>query len=328
MMKLWWHKLKNWEYWSSKIIYLPTFFLWVGYAIKFRTIKFYAHSNPAIVNGGLHGDGKMAVYKLFPENLYPKTVLSTANNSEPAIKTALKAKQMNFPLIVKPDVGYRGIGVAIVNNMKELIAYANTIHADFLIQEIAAFPNEIGLFYYRLPNEKAGKISGITLKTFLTVVGNGRDNITELLKKDPRHEMQISKLSTQLNLAEILQKDEKRCLVPFGNHNRGTLFTDGEKHITPQLEQTFNAILSKIEGLNYGRLDIRFNSFKELEAGKNFLILEMNGAKSEPTHIYDPKYSFLKGQKEIFKHQLIFGKIIKSNIQKYRAKITQKQTAL
>ena len=34
--------------------------------------------------------------------------------------------------------------------------------------------------------------------------------------------------------------------------------------------------------------DVKFNSWEELYEGKNFMIIELNGSGSEPTHIYDP----------------------------------------
>ncbi|MDX1902988.1 MAG: hypothetical protein SFU27_02420 [Thermonemataceae bacterium] len=203
-------------------------------------------------------------------------------------------------------------------NPEELLAYADISEQDFLIQEIIEFPNEIGLFYYRLPTEKIGKISGITLKKFLTVIGNGTDSMEKILKKNPRFEMQIPKLKKHFDLNEILNIGEQRCLVPFGNHNRGTEFLDGKEFITEKLEQTFNSFLKNVDGFYYGRLDIRFNSFEELEEGKNFAIIELNGAKSEPTHIYDPKHSFWYGQREIFRHQKIFIRIVSINIQKVK----------
>jgi hypothetical protein len=57
-------------------------------------------------------------------------------------------------------------------------------------------------------------------------------------------------------------------------------------------------------------LDIRYQNFKDLEAGKNFKIIEINGAKSEPTHIYDPKHSLKYALKEIYRHQKIFYTIV------------------
>ena len=64
MLKLFIHKIKNWEYWSTYIIYAPTFFLWIVMMIKFRSIKFYKYSNPSIKNGGFNHDSKFEIYKL------------------------------------------------------------------------------------------------------------------------------------------------------------------------------------------------------------------------------------------------------------------------
>jgi hypothetical protein len=227
----------------------------------------------------------------------------------------LDENQLQFPLIVKPDIGCRGVFVQTVYNIEELDVYQKKVQANFLLQEICNYQNEIGLFYVRIPSEPNGKITGITIKKFLTVTGNGKETIKQLLKAFPRFEMQISKLHTQIDLLEVLPLGEQRCLVPFGNHNRGTQFFDGKELITHKLQHTFNEILKTISGFYFGRLDIRYNNFEELELGKNFSIIELNGAKSEPTHIYDPKHSFCYAQREIFRHQKLFEKIIKSNIQ-------------
>ena len=312
-MRIWWHKFTNWEYWSVNIIYLPTFFLWIWYMIKFRSFSFYKYSNPSIKNGGFYGDSKMEIYNLLPAGLYPRTALIQKNELTNFEKILIDNK-IKFPFIVKPDIGLRGIDVQKVNTIEELIQYGKKAKRNFLIQELIDLPNEIGLFYCRLPREKSGKITGITLKKFLTVEGNCKDNIEQLMKKNLRFEMQISKTRNKFNHNEVIPKHEKRCLVPFGNHNRGTEFLDGKEYITEKLEFTFDNILNKIPEFYYGRLDIRFNTFEELEKGVNFSIIELNGAKSEPTHIYDTKHSFWYGQREIFRHQIIFGQIIKMNM--------------
>jgi hypothetical protein len=315
-MKYWWHKLWHWEYWPVYIVYLFTFFLWVWYAIRFRSFKFYKHANPSIKNGGLYGDSKMAIYQLLPKNLYPKTILVGKHQSIGG--QTISQNQFQFPLIVKPDIGSRGVGVQKVHSIEELMNYGTTINGDYLIQELIDLPNEIGLFYCRLPNEAKGKITGITIKEFLMVVGDGATTIEKLMKKKARFGMQIPRLENKMNLHEILPKGEKKCLVPFGNHNRGTTFFDGKKLITHRLEETFDAILNKIQGFYYGRLDVRFNTLEELEQGINFSIIEINGAKSEHTHIYDPKYSFGYGQFEIFRHQRILAKIIRINTRRLK----------
>mgnify|MGYP006172514463 CR=1 FL=1 len=49
--------------------------------------------------------------------------------------------------------------------------------------------------------------------------------------------------------------------------------------------------------------------------GKNFQIVEINGAISEPTHIYDPNHSLWYGWKELMKHFHYLYKISKHNNQ-------------
>lgn len=308
-MKLCWHRIWHWEYWPVFIVYLPTFFIWVWFAMKFRSLSFYRHSNPKIKNGGLYNDRKSEIYALLPEYLYPKTVLIDINRSYD-FRRIMEENQLTFPVIAKPDIGCRGIAVEKINTIDDLISYKQAIKKDFLIQEIIDYPNEIGLFYCRMPGEKHGKITGITLKKFMTIEGDGNSSIVQLLRQSPRYEMQIPKLKEKINMTEVLNKGEKRCLVPYGNHNRGTEFLDGKTHITKMLEKTFDKILSNIPGFYYGRLDIRYNTFEELEKGNKISIIELNGAKSEPTHIYDPNNSFWQGQIGIFRHQKLFGQVI------------------
>jgi hypothetical protein len=308
-MKLWWHKVTNWEYWSANIVYAPAFVYWIWLAFRFRSIKFYKYSNPAIKNGGLYDDCKSDIYNFFDAKYYPKTFLVKQDYKQ-NIEKILINNQLEFPLIVKPDVGLRGIMVKKVNSLAELIQYKEDVKANFLIQELCTLPNEIGLFYCRFPSQYKGQIIGITGKNFLTVTGNGVDTLETLLTRNPRFEMQIPKLRNQIDLNQILENQQIKCLVPFGNHNRGTEFLDGSHLISQKLTDTFNSILDKIEGFYYGRLDIRFNTFEELAEGENFAIIELNGAKSEPTHIYDPKYSFWHGQREIFRYQKIFREVI------------------
>lgn len=312
-MNIWWHKIKNWEYWSAYFIYMPTFFYWVWMMLKFKSISFFKYANPSIKNGGFYGDGKMDIYNLLPVNLYPKTIL-IEKHKKYDFEKIISNQKLTFPLILKPNIGLRGIDVVKVNSTNEIVNYFRIKEFNFLIQEFVVFPKEIGLFYCRMPNEINGKITGLTLKKFLTVKGNGKESIEQLLSKNYRYAMQMSKLKDKINFNEIIYNNEERCLVPFGNHNRGTEFLDGNTFISYKLEQTFNKILNSIPGFYYGRLDIRYNTFEELERGENFSIIELNGLKSEPTHIYDPKHSFWFGQKEIFKHQKIMYNIVKANI--------------
>jgi hypothetical protein len=206
---------------------MPTFFLWLGFMIRFRSFRFYRKSNPAFKNGGLIGDGKKSIYDLLPVDLFPKTVLISSGTVYD-FNEIISNSQFSFPLIIKPDVGLRGIGVQKVDDIESIIAYRDFIKKDFLIQEQCNYPNEIGLFYCRFPSQKHGTITGITIKKFLTVTGDGIHSIHDLLLLNPRYEMQIPKLASQINLEEVLPLGIERCLVPYRNHNRGTEILDGQ----------------------------------------------------------------------------------------------------
>ena len=283
--------------------------------IRFKSVTFYKYINPDIKNGGLYGDSKMETYKLLPENYYPKTIkINKGCNYN--FQLLINEFHLSFPLILKPDIGCRGMNVELVSSITEIEKYKGINNFDFLIQEYVDLPNEIGLFYIRMPDKENGIISGITIKNFITIKGNGTDTIEQLLKKNKRHEMQIMRLKEKINLSEVLEQNKTRCLVPYGNHSRGTEFLDGSKLTTQNLQTTFDEILSRLGGFYYGRLDIRFNNFEDLEQGKNFSVIEVNGAKSEPTHIYDPKHTFLYAQKEIFRHQNFIYEIVKANLKR------------
>lgn len=249
-------------------------------------------------------ESKMQIYNLIPQKYYPKTQLIPKNTKfEEVLKTAEKWG-INFPLIAKPDIGLRGSAVKKINSISDLKDYTKRANFDYLVQDLIPFENEIGIFYVRYPNQKTGKITGIVAKEFLIIEGNGKDSIEKLLRKNPRFELQLKTLQKEYGekLLEILPVGEKINLVPYGNHARGAKFIDGSNWITPELNKVINEICVQIDGFYFGRIDLMYNTLEELENGKNFSIVELNGAGSEPTHIYDPKHSLFFAWKELSRH--------------------------
>ena len=78
-------------------------------------------------------------------------------------------------------------------------------------------------------------------------------------------------------------------MLPYGNHARGAKFTNVTHWADEALITSIDEVCRQIPNFYYGRLDIRYNTLEELKQGKNFRIIELNGAGSEPTHIYDPE---------------------------------------
>ncbi|HRH59250.1 MAG TPA: hypothetical protein PL045_01705, partial [Chitinophagaceae bacterium] len=304
-------KLFHWEYWSFNTVYAPVYiyFIWLG--VKARSFFFFNAANPTISSGGFLMESKKEIYHLIPKQYYPVTVFLPLNVS---LAEALQHKQaagLQFPLIAKPDVGGRGRMVSKIYNEQELQEYISACKEDFMLQEFADVKNEVGIFYYRYPDETNGVISGIVEKEFLKVVGDGNSSMLELLQQKKRFILQLPALKKKYGdaLNEILPAGEEKILVPFGNHARGSKFLDSSYKVDAALTQTIDAVCKQVPGFYYGRLDIKFSSWEELKQGKNFYIIELNGSGSEPTHIYDPKHSIFFAWKEIIRHWKILYRI-------------------
>ena len=256
-------------------------------------------------------ESKKQIYDLLPWQYYPNTIFIGAGTSVSEIFTQIKSKNLKYPLIAKPDIGMKGLSVKKIYDDNELKEYAIRSHVDFLVQEFIPFENEVGIFYYRFPNEEKGRISGIVRKDFLTIKGDGRSTMIELLKEDKRFVLQLSSLKRCYGeeLKRVLADGEKEVLVPYGNHARGARFIDATELVDEELTNTIDTICSRVKGFYFGRLDVRFNTWEELRSGKNFSIIEINGAGSEPTHIYDPHHSLFFAWKEIIRHWNILLRI-------------------
>jgi hypothetical protein len=308
-------KLFNWEYWPFHIVYAPVYLYWIWLGAKARSFFFFNASNPSIKNGGFLLESKKAIYDLIPPQYYPPTLFFKAGSAPAGILQKISDNGLSFPVIGKPDIGGRGRGVKKLDTIDDVIDYAQNSQVDFLVQEFVPYENEAGIFYYRYPNEKNGHISGIVHKEFLTVEGDGSSTIEQLLKKEKRFILQLANL--RKTKAEELKKipgtGEKHLLVPYGNHARGAKFTDISYLVDETLTHSIDTACKKVNGFYFGRLDIKYNTWEELRHGKNFSIIELNGAGSEPTHIYDPKYSIFFAWKEIIRHLNILSRISRIN---------------
>ena len=126
-------------------------------------------------------------------------------------------------------------------------------------------------------------------------------------------------------LNDVLAAGEIKELVPYGNHARGAKFIDDSHLIDQKLTETIDNICQHIDGFYYGRLDVRFRSWEDLREGRNFSIIELNGAGSEPTHIYDPRHNLFFAWKEIIRHWIILWKISRLNHKKGIPYLTTKE---
>jgi len=312
-------KLLHWEYWSFNMLYGPIYLYWFVLCARARSFFFFNTANPSIKNGGFLMESKKEIYDLIPERYYPQTMLFTAGTPVEQVIDQIRAAGFAFPLIAKPDIGMRGLAVARLADEKEALLYAQESQVDFLVQEYVPYENEIGIFYYRYPDKSSGHISGIVKKEFLAVTGDGKTPTRELLLRDPRYILQLPILEQTMQhlLAEVVPAGEKKVLVPYGNHARGALFLDDSDRADGKLVSMIDEICKQVPGFYFGRLDIRYRSWEELKEGKHFSIIELNGAGSEPTHMYDPRHSVFFAWKEIIRHWHILLEISMQNHRRY-----------
>ncbi len=307
-------KLFHWEYWPFNVVYLPIFVYWFWLCLKSRSFFFFNNANPSIKNGGFLMESKKEIYDILPDGTYPTTFFFKAKST---IEEVLKIIENNidYPFIAKPDIGMQGKAVKKILNKTDLEAYANTATFDFLVQTFVPYEKEVGIFYCRYPNATKGFISGIVLKEFLSITGNGVHTIEELVMQEQRFILQLPALKKAYGngLSKILPNNENLVLVPYGNHARGSKFIDASHLIDDELTNSIDKLCKQINGFYFGRLDVRFESWSKLRKGENLSIIELNGAGSEPTHIYDPNHSIFFAWKEIIRHLNILYTISKQN---------------
>lgn len=310
------HKLTHWEHWPSYMFYLPNIPYSFYLAIKARNPVFFTATNPGIKNSGDGMESKYETIQMVPEVYRPKTVFLKEATDFKEILQKIESAKIQFPLIAKPDIGFRGILVKKIDSENELKKYFKNNPIDIIIQEFISYPKECGIFYYRLPNATSGTITSITLKRFLTVTGDGNKTLSELIIADKRAYLYFDILQNIHGdkLESIPNINEQITLTVIGNHSKGTEFIDGNHLINPQLTKVIDNISQQIDGWFYGRLDIKYESIEKLMKGKNFTILEINGIISEPTHIYDAsKNSYFDAVRAIGKHWKIIYQIATKN---------------
>ncbi len=317
-----WKRITNWEFWPPFIVYLPVFIYIIGLWIKFRSFTMFTLANPAIPEGGFIRESKIGILK----NI--KTIESVAKfgfiegeesdeKKKDIVDSFIKENNLNYPIVIKPDVGERGKGVNIIKDEEELNVLIPNLSTGHVIQEFIE-GEEFGVFYYRFPDQSKGKVFSITKKVYLKLTGDGKHTLEELILKDSRAVCMAKYHFDQHidDLYEIPEKGKIIKLVELGTHSRGAVFYDGSELQTEKLVEEIDRISKSFEGFYFGRYDIKVPSKDHLKRGAGIKVIEVNGVTSESTNIYDPSHSFFYGIRTLMKQWRIafeIGKQVKEN---------------
>ena len=318
-----WRRLSNWEFWPYYVTNAVTF-CYVIYAgiIKFRKPTLFTVTNPAIrPDSGFIGESKSDILQGLDQDYVGRWRLvagGTGREEKMALLTTFMAEEhLDFPIVLKPDVGQRGQGVKICGDLDQARGWLEEIQRDYLMMEYLP-GEEFGVFYYRLPKQPRGRIFSINRKKLLQVEGDGHSTLEELILKDDRAlclaPMFFKNLEPQL--LDILPAGESRQLSQVGTHSLGALFLNGADLISPELLDGVEAIIKEYRGFYFGRFDLKARSEEDLKAGRNLKVIELNGLTSEATHIYDPQNSILYAWKTLIEQWSIAFEIAEANLKK------------
>jgi hypothetical protein len=325
--------LSFFEFWPMWAFYPPIALYAAWLMLRYRGILLPTVANPSFPGGGFVGESKADIIKLLVEHA-PEWVAPFMSMDRPVVVAGpqaeaelerltdaalaqLEGAAIALPVVAKPDLGCRGAGVKLVRTREQLRSYIAAFppNARFLLQQLVPFEGEAGIFYCRRPQEAHGRIISITLKYFPYVHGDGVRSLRQLILDDPR----AGKLS-HLYLPRHAQRldtvpavGESIRLAFAGSHSRGAIFRNGTNLVTPAMEQRFDAIARSVPEFYFGRFDIRFERFSDVQDGHGFTIVEANGAGAESTHIWDRKTSLLTAWADLMRQYKLLFQIGRTN---------------
>ena len=301
-------KLPKW------LIIIPLVLQWIGLAVRYRSATLPSAANPCLTSGGMVGEGKLEYFKgmgptarRFTARHY--AITPGASRSPASLARLMADAGLAFPVVVKPDLGLCGYGVRRVDDMAALEDYLSRFpeHETVVVQDYLPHEHEAGIFYARDPADVDGRIIGLALRYFPRVTGDGCHSVAQLIAADPR--CRRAATSTGHECAVALERvpaaGEVVRLATIGSTRVGGLYRDGGIHVTPALSAAIDAVARDMPSFHCGRFDVRFSSLDELEQGRGFVIMEINGAGSEAIQAWDPALGLSQAFQMIFAKQRV-----------------------
>jgi hypothetical protein len=304
-------RIIRYEFWPFWLFYLPMYFYGLYLALRAGSFTYFTAANPGMKYAGAFDMPKYDILSLINPGFTPGGIRIRRDICTDDLTALIKEAGLDFPLIVKPDIGERGKGVELIDDLNTLRNYLARQKKNIILQEYISWPLELGVLYYKYPDGSGEEVSSVIIRDYLRVKGDGQTSLLNLMKEKKRAQVNRRHLlgKYKARLDEVIPEGEEILLEPIGNHNRGTCFLNGSRLINDQMLDVFSRIAADIPGFDYGRFDLKVKSLDDLYRGKNIRILELNGVNSEPAHIYDPYYCLLHAYRDIARHMNIIYRI-------------------
>lgn len=313
-------RLRRWEFWPGWAFYPPVvaYILWLG--LKHRSPLAFTAANPALEASGFVGERKsdclIPLQQRAPDLVAPLMLIDLEQSLDQRLASARRfvEEQGGYPIVLKPNIGQRGRGVAIIRDEAALRGYLHCAPGDVIAQRYISGA-EFGVFVFRDPQSGRAEILSVTSKQFPQVVGDGRTNLYDLIRNHERARL-ISPLLWR-KFAERMHwvpgEGEVVPLIEIGAHCRGSLFRDACELATPALRGRMEQLFAALPGYHFGRLDLRCPSAEALSRGEGLQILEVNGVSAEAAHIYEPGTPLWRGYASMLRQWRIAFEIGSAN---------------
>lgn len=309
------------------LFYIPLVLSWIRLGIRYRSLTLPSIANPHIPTGGMWGEAKSDYFDQVAGSAHamiaPYAVLCcTGNVAEDRLRALrlMQAQGLSFPVVAKPDIGWHGYGVRLIETEDRLAAYLADFPeaASLMLQQFVPHDGEAAILYARMPGEAQGRIESLTLRYFPHVIGNGCSSLRELIRADVRarwkSDVHLGLDASHAgpgreNLARIPAFGEVVQLSLIGNQRAGGLYRDGRVYVTPVLQKRIDAIARAMPDFHYGRFDLRFASMDALMHGENFSIVEINGIGGEAIDAWDARLSVGQTYRRLYAQQKLLFEI-------------------
>ncbi len=280
------------EYWPPYVFYFPVIVWYLMLSLRYKRLTLPSVANPEFP------EAKCAILDLIPTALseWVGRYLPFRPDDYPyrradAAQRLLNDSGMTFPLVVKPELGLKGIAVVLLKDNRDLENYFRQYGdlGNFQFQEFIDWPGEAGAFYIRMPDEAKGRIVSLALKYPASVTGDGKSPLKALIgaKKIPLAKKKLFLSHNRHQLERIIKKGETLPLMFVHNHDQGGVYRDGRAMITRELSNRFDEIARAMPNFYYGRFDVKFEAADTFTMGQRFKIIEINGASSEAGDLFD-----------------------------------------
>ncbi|MEO1576922.1 MAG: VTT domain-containing protein, partial [Pseudomonadota bacterium] len=147
-----WRRFTRWEFWPRWAFYPPLVLYVLYLGLKHRAPTLFTAANPAMPDGGFVGESKIDILRALSSGApdavaqFAELPAGDAPSRADAVRAFMQRESLNYPVVLKPDIGERGSDVCIAHDDGAVLTYLAEHPTRTLVQAFAP-GHEFGVFY-------------------------------------------------------------------------------------------------------------------------------------------------------------------------------------